>query len=187
MTRTGLAAILGLALAGVVSAHGGVRAVIATDPSPPVAGQPSVVIVRFDTKTGAPAAITARHVRLVAEMTGHAMTPVAADLAPAPGAGRQSPNEFRGTVAFTMAGPWRMTVRADLGHDAITGVVDVMVSAEPQRAAVSAPQVVDMNIPVTPRPVPAWPIVMASIVLTLALEAGALARYAVKRGRRREQ
>lgn len=177
-------------LGGAVAAHTGVRAVIEFNPSPPVAGEPCAVKVRFETKTGAPAQLAAPHVRLVAEMTGHAMPPLVVTLSPVVGAGLRAgvadrPGEFRGDVRFTMAGPWTITVRAEAEHDTIAGVFDLIVAAQPQRAAPIGAQTVDMSAPVSPSAVPAWPTLLVAIGLTVALEAGALARkYAAGRRQR---
>ena len=122
-----------------------------------------------------------QHVSLVAEMTGHKMPPHIVSLSPIGGAGLRAgdadrPDEFRGALLVTMAGAWRITLRAEAAHDTITGVFDLIVGAEPQPAAPVSVRTVDMSAPVSSSPVPAWPTLLAAIGLTVALEAAAIAR-----------
>jgi hypothetical protein len=164
-----------------VSAHSRIRAVITFDPVRPITGEDCTVRVRFETLAGVPQAMGEYTVRFVGEMTGHAMRPVEAVLVSS-----GTPGEFAATIAFTMAGPWRVTVRAE-GHDTISGTTAVEVALEPDPpaapATAAAPPVaaaplavVDMDPPEPVSPVSPWTILLGAIALTATAEGVAIAR-----------
>jgi hypothetical protein len=107
------------------------------------------------------------------------MRPVEAMLTPT---GR--PGEYRGDLEFTMAGPWRVAVQADGGHEPISGAVMIDVALEPEPAPPVAAAAgtngavvaLDMDAPEGDRSYSPWHILFGAIALTLGIEGFAVAR-----------
>jgi hypothetical protein len=182
---TGVLLGMSFALAPVVSAHERVQAVVRFEPVRPVVATSSTVHVRFETTTGVPQDMTGHEIRVIAEMTGHAMRPVEATLTPTGERG-----QYRGDLEFTMAGPWRVSVRVDGGHEPVTGAVTIAVALEPEAAvatdadAAGTVVALDMDVPESDRGYSPWVVLIGAIALVLWIEGLAIVRK-LSEGRRR--
>jgi hypothetical protein len=147
-------------------AHSLVRAQVSFGPQTPHVGEPWHVAVAIQS---ADAQLhPERRVRLIGTMSGHAMRPVEAELA------RGADGAFTGSVAFTMRGPWIVTVRVeDLNDILIGGFAAEVVKNEDSTGADELRTMIELHPPVRVNLFPpAW-IVGFAIALTLAMQATA--------------
>lgn len=184
------ACLLSTVLGSGAAAHTRLRAVVATDPTPPVAVRPCVVRVSFLTPEGALATLIGWDARLIAEMRAHPMPPVDATLRP-----DRTARAWEATVVFPMPGAWEMAISAAKGHDRVTGTVRLFVVAEPNRpetpagaaapgdagpatetstGPAAAPLSATMDAPGEALPWSPWAVVGSALGLTVAAETIAL-------------
>ncbi len=172
MRRAGAIAALVVtsALVAPLSAHDAAKAVIELRPGTPRAGEPCAVSVSVLAPPGLPLVDQIRGVRLIGEMTGHAMTPVLATLH------RAERNDiYDGSFALTMAGPWKMTVQVEVMHEVMWAEFPV----DALRAAAAADPgglryAVELRDPVRANVLPPWTVVGASVALVGGIEGLAL-------------
>ncbi len=161
-----------------VFAHDAVKAIVLLKNGDPRLAAASAIAVSVLAPPGMPTARQVQRVTLSGAMTGHAMPPLDVELTRDGFAG-----EYAGRIAFTMAGPWRLTVRIDLPNEQMWGTLDVPVRAE---SAAFDPRplrfVVEMQDPVRQTLFPPLRTAAAAIALTLLLEAIAVG-LAWRRGR----
>lgn len=170
---------IGLGLAGSTTAiaHEGIRAVLTFDPARPVVGETCTVQLRLQTVAGGPPAEDFRLVQFSADMSGHAMRPVESTLG-----ATSEPGVFRGTLTFTMAGPWNAAVKAENGHETLTGTtpVEVLMEAEPTSPGATprptSGTVVTMTVAEAESPIDPWSVLLAALGLTAVLEIVAIGR-----------
>jgi hypothetical protein len=173
-------------------AHTRVRAVVATDPAPPVAGRPCEIRVTFVTPDGTPAALVGWQVRLRGEMRAHPMPPVEATFDADSGA-----RVWQTSVRFSMAGAWDVTITAARGHDRVAGTTRLLVvanqAAVPPDTAGSPPQTsgratglaasVALETPDAALPWSPWTVLLGAVGFTALLETLAIVRaWRVRRG-----
>ncbi len=189
--------LTGSLLAPPGAAHTRLRAVVATDPAPPVAARPCTVRVSFVRSDGTAAALPGWRVALRAEMRAHPMPPVEAALAP-----DASATVWVAPVTWSMAGTWEVTIEAAGGHDRVAGTMRLVVAAEPTRvpsAVASAshereprppgePPSVAMEPPDTALSWSPWAVLGGAVGLAALLETLAIGRAwrAGRRARRTE-
>jgi hypothetical protein len=104
-------------LAGDVT---GTHAYISIAPAHPRVGEPCRLSASLRTRNGYP--LVPQRVAVVGEMTGHPMRPVETELQRS-----AAPDEFTGTLGFTMRGPWRLTLRVEEGSSALAGITVIEV------------------------------------------------------------
>jgi hypothetical protein len=159
-----LVAAVSLAAAALSADVTGTHAYVTIAPVHPRVEEPCRVSASLRTRNGYP--LFPQHVTIVGEMTGHPMRPVEAELQRAPGAG-----EFTGTLAFTMRGPWRLTLRVEEGSSALVGVAGIeVVGADADTGGSEIRYMVDLAQP--PRAnllPPAW-VLAGAIALTVAMQ-----------------
>ena len=162
--------VVGIALVAPVSAHDAAKAIIELRPGTPRAGEPCAVSVSVLAPPGLPLVDQIRAVRIVGEMTGHAMTPVLTSLH------RAERNDiYDGSFALTMAGPWKMTVQVEVMHEVMWAEFHV----DALRAADAADPgglrwVVELRDPVRANVLPPWTVVGASLAAVGGIEGLAL-------------
>jgi hypothetical protein len=179
--RTAVAAIAALLLAQpLLSGHNGVVAVVTVTPGRPIAGEASRVTVVALGPTGA-LALPGQRLRLIGEMTGHAMPPLRAELQPGAIKGL-----YVGELSFTMAGPWKMTLEIDQQGETMWATFGMEAGSEGD--ATGAPRRYDLEMldPVQPTLFsPTW-VVLVAVGLTVAAEGTAIA-FRLRRRRRERQ
>lgn len=183
MTKRLLALTLcGGLFAAPAAAHEKLRMSVLVEPPEPVVAEASKVTVRLTSITGSPLTGHDQPLELIADMTGHPMTPVKAALAPT-----GEPGTFSGPIEFTMAGMWRLTVivedkpapmRAVMGVHVGTGEPDESSGAAagdhgdgaslPSNAA--GPTVVDLESAPMPTMFDPWTVVYFVVGLLVVAE-----------------
>lgn len=176
--RAGVA-VLGMLVLGpaLLSGHAGITAFVVLSPGRPHAGDACQVSIVAMGPTGALAA-PGQRLALVAEMSGHAMTPVRAELRPAVAKGR-----YVGELTFTMAGPWRVRLElADQG-ETMWADFDVQVGTDEDDAGEPRRYTLEMLDPVRTTVFPPVWVVVFAVGLTAAAE-GTAAVFNARRRRR---
>jgi hypothetical protein len=165
-------------LPSVASGHEAVKALVDMTPGLPRAGETCVVEVTVLAPPGVPVLEQIQGVRLTGEMTGHAMTPVEADLAPVAGRGG-----YTGRVALTMGGPWQFTIRIKVANEEMWATFPVeAVRADQTGDPVGLRHIVEMRDPVRANVLPPWQVVGWTMVLIVVFESAA-AGYKWRHGR----
>lgn len=180
------------------AAHEKLRMAITVDPVEPIVAEQSTITIKLTSVTGSPVTGHEKPLELIADMTGHPMTPVKALLAPT-----TEPGVFSGPIEFTMAGMWRLTVVIEDKPAPMRAIMAVHVgTGEPESttdeshaAAAASPggatrpakgtQVVDVESAPMPTFFNPWSVVYVVVGLLVATEA--LAGVALVRRRRRAQ
>lgn len=186
-TATVVTLFAGLWWPVALMAHVGAQARLEFEAPGPTSGTSCGVLVRFH-----PAQILADelhngHVRLVADMTGHAMPPVEIDLRMT-----DTPGSFRGDIAFTMPGAWRITLRAEGATEVLVGTTSVDVGDTPGESVTTmlalTDELLDTSSADAPLRYSPWTVLVGACALAGALEAAAVIRkiVALRRGRRPE-
>lgn len=177
MRVVGLAAA-GLALAASFTiAHEAMRATLVVSPQHPRVGRECRVDVTLRTASG-----LARFVQrawIVGEMTGHPMRPVVAELRRTGGE-----HDFTGELAFTMAGPWRVTLHVQDGRDVLWAPLEwEVVPTDVDPGAPEMGYAVDLREPEKANVLPpAW--ALAGALALVAAMQGAAVLFERKRRRR---
>ena len=127
------------------------------------------MLVQFEPAAGIDEELRHGQVRIVATMTGHAMPPVEVALQ-----STGAPGSYRGELAFSMAGPWRLWFRAEGVHGVMLGTAGVTVGAEPPSAPVTMVMVVVQQStgtagPDAPLPYSPWAVLAGALGLTAGL------------------
>ena len=167
-----------LAAAAPAAAHTTAMARLSFESPGAVAGEPTVLVVQFEPPDGIDEELHGGQVRIVANMSGHAMPPVEVTLAPA-----GAPGRYRGPAEFTMAGPWRLWFRAEGVHGVMLGTAGIELGTEPaplQKAMVLVQQVT-ASTPAgdTPLPFSPWAVAGGALGLTALLWSAAAVRKVV--------
>ncbi len=136
----------------------------------PHSGQRGEIRVQLLGLGGAPVSLEDTTVRIIADMTMHAMTPVEADLT------RHLPNEVRGgDIAFTMPGEWRITLRLEEQAGTRVSVFPLTVL---RGDAVGSGTDLNVDVGLEPLPRPTifdpWTVVWVSLGLVVAAETTAI-------------
>lgn len=156
--------VLAAALAG---AHEATRATLVVSPQRPRVDRPCRVDVSLRTASG-----LARFVQrawIVAEMSGHPMPPVVAELKPA-----ADGRDFTGELSFTMQGPWRVTLHVQDGSDVLLAPMEwQVVGADDDSGAAEIGHHVDLREPARDNVVPPGAGLAAAIGLAAAMQAAA--------------
>ncbi len=158
------------AIAVPVSAHEAVKAVIVLRPGTPRVGEPCNVSVSVLVPPGLPILDQIQGVRIIGEMTGHAMTPVEVSLARAGGNAI-----YAGSFALTMAGPWKMTVRVNVMKEEMWAEFPaeaLRAAAPPDKGGMR--HVVELRDPVRANVLSPWTVVGVSLGLVAGIEGLAL-------------
>lgn len=150
-------------------------ATIAYGPHTPVVGQRWHLTVTL--KAADSMVRPGRRLRVIGEMAGHSMRPVDTELT------RVNPDEYTGALAFTMRGPWVITVRAEDGNEVLAGSFPLeVVNDEPSAEMWDMRTTVDLVTPARPNLVAPRTVVAASVGLTVLFQ---LVAAAARRRRRR--
>jgi hypothetical protein len=154
--------------AGATGTHNMLRAALIYGPQSPRMGDIWYVSATLESTDGL--VHPSRRVKLIADMTVHAMRPVEADMTRTDSAGRT----FSGQLSFTMPGPWRVTLRSDDVNELLIGSFpfDVANDDEP-RGATEMRTVVYLTPPPQANLVPPILAVVVTIALALAFEIAA--------------
>ena len=171
MCRAALVASLGiLGAPDAAVAHDAVKAIVRFSGGDARLGMPCPVEVSVLAPPGLPIVRQIRHVSIVADMTGHAMLPVEADFTPDKVAG-----EYSGDIRFTMAGPWRLTVRVDLLNEQMWGTIDLPVRADSEAIdARPIRYVLELQDPIRPTVFPPGWTLGTAVALAAFLEVAAI-------------
>ena len=171
LARVSLLTVLTMAgAASIVTAHDAVKAVIIIKPGQPRAGEICSLDVSVLAPPGMPVLDQIEGVRIVAEMTGHNMTPVEAKLAQSSGKGG-----YQGTIALTMGGPWQLALRIKVSNEEMWALFPVeAVRANEPGDAVGMRYVVQMRDPVRASLLPPWWVVGGTLILILLVELTAI-------------
>jgi hypothetical protein len=151
---------------GASGAHMLVKAVVTFSPQTPHVREPwhvEVAIQSADAQLH-----PERRVRLIGTMSGHAMRPVESVLT------RAENGSFGGALAFTMRGPWIVTVRVDDLNDMLTGDMPVEVVKDDESTGVEQLRtVVELHPPVRANLLqPAW-VTGGAVALTFLIQLAA--------------
>lgn len=152
-------------------------ATIRYGPHTPIVGQPWHLTVTL--KAADSLIRPGRRLRVIGQMTGHAMRPVDTELT------RVNPEEYTGALAFTMRGSWVITVRAEDGNDVLAGSFPIeVVNDEPSSEMWDMRTTVDLVPPTRPNLVAPRTVVAASLGLTVLFQLVAAAAQRRRRGSR---
>lgn len=173
MTRRSAGALAAIWLAlgtwpvGATGTHNTVGAALVMRPQLPSMGRPWAISIVLRSTDGLPH--PNRRVRLVAEMTGHAMRPESVELSRS-----DEPDVYSGTLVLTMRGPWKITVRMEDVNDLMLGSFNVQAGGDADgNGAPEMRDLVQLARPVRPNLVPPGWVVAAAFGLTVAFQAGA--------------
>lgn len=159
-------------------AHDAVTAIVLLSSGDPRLGVPCAIKVSVLAPPGVPIVRQIRRVSISGAMTGHAMPPLEIELARG-----EFRDEYVGHIAFSMAGPWRITLRIDVPSEQMWGILDVAVRGESETVdARPLRYVLEMQDPVRQTVFPPLATAETAIALTLLFELAAVG-YAWRRGR----
>lgn len=168
-----VAAAWAIAVAPLTADLTGTHAIVAISPAHPRVDEPCHVRVSLRAKNGY--AIVPQRATIVGEMTGHPMRPVEAELVPAVAQGvSPAPSDLTTTLAFTMSGPWRLTLRVEEGAAVLVGTTAIDVVGE--GADTGGPEIrllVDLLQPARANLIPPSWVAIGAIALTAAMQAAA--------------
>lgn len=151
--------------AGATAGHAVTTAALVMTPQSPRVGEPwrlSVSLTSAD-----PSQHPGRKVRAVADMTGHRMRPIVTELVLTPdGSG------YEGTMAFTMRGPWKVTLSVQDLNDVLTADYFIgVVGSDASTGMWEMRALLDLHRPVHPNIIPPWWTVAGTVALILAMQA----------------
>ncbi len=149
----------------------------------PITGRPVEMQISLQGLGGMPATLANSMVLIEADMTAHRMTPVTATLA------QDLPDYKRGgTIAFTMPGEWRITVKVIEQNEAERVAVFplTVLRSDAVPAANSLTIQVDLESAPNPTVFDPWNVVWAGVGLVVLLEAFAVVGY-LRRATRTEE
>jgi hypothetical protein len=144
--------------------HAVAKAALSFSPQTPRVGQAWQLSIAIQSSDRA--LHPARRVKVVGEMTGHAMRPVEVELTRTSDGGT-----YEGALAFTMRGPWRITVRVEDLNDVLTAAFDLEVVRPDESSGFDDMRtMLDLHPPVRANLLPPGWTLLGVIVLALAFE-----------------